>query len=78
MDDEQIEALSKAIKAGPVWWVVDGKAKRCTCVVKEWIEKFSDGTFADTAEPAVNFEDGNFAALWLSDAADFVKLSPAF
>ena len=78
MDDEQIEALAVAIKAGPVWWVCDGKAKRCTVVVREWVEKFSDGSFADTAEPAVNFDDGNFAALWLSDASEFVRLVPAF
>lgn len=78
MDDEQIEALAAAIKAGPVWWVCDGRAKRCACIVREWTEKFSDGSFADTAEPAVNFVDGTMAALWLSDASEFVRFVPAF
>jgi hypothetical protein len=77
MSDEQIDSLAIAIKAGPVYWVFDGNYKRCTCVVKEWFEKYYDGSLADTAEPAVGLEDGNMAALWLSEASDFVKFSPA-
>ena len=78
MDDDQIEALAAAIKAGPVWWVCDGKARRCEGVIREWTERFSDGSLADTAEPAVQFVDGTFAALWLSDSSEFVRLVPAF
>jgi len=78
MDDEQIDALATAIKAGPVWWVCDGTAKRCTCVVREWIEQFSDGAVAYTEEPAVYFADGTMAALWFSDASEFVRFVPAF
>ena len=78
MDDEQIEALATAIKAGPVWWVCDGKCRRCVGVIREWVERFSDGSLAETAEPAVQFVDGTFAALLLSDASEFVRFVPAF
>ena len=77
MSDEEIEALAAAIKAGPVWWICDGSAKLCRAVIPEWFEIFHGGIRSDVSEPAVQFVDGGFAALYLSDASEFVRRIPA-
>jgi hypothetical protein len=77
MDDEQIEALRLAMASGPVYWVYDGQIKHCVSIVLDWIQRYSDGSFATTAEPAVFFPDGTCAALWLCDVSQFVRLTDA-
>ena len=76
MDDETIEQLSEAVKRGNVWWLYDDEVKQCMTVVKEWIEKYPDGSFATTSEPVVQFMDGTCAALWLSDRSEFMTMNP--
>lgn len=76
MDDETIEQLSEAVKRGNVWWLYGDEVKQCMTVIKEWIEQYSDGSFAATSEPVVQFMDGTCAALWLSDRSEFMTMNP--
>lgn len=55
------------MKTNTVWWFNGSEIRRCVSVCLEWVERYSDGTSADTPEPAVFFPDGTCAALWLCD-----------
>lgn len=78
MEDDEIQHLIESIKQGDVWWIFQGRVKKCVGVVLEWYEEFNNGELADTPEPAVFFEDGTCAALWISDPNDFHHLQPVF
>jgi len=78
MNDEQIEDLVKAIAApGKVFWMLDERAFECCGVVRKWRERYSDGSYADTTEPAVRLKDGTMAALWVCELSQFVRIMPA-
>lgn len=47
-------------------------------VCVEWVERYSDGTDADTPEPAVFFADGTCAALWCCERTQFYTLNDVF
>lgn len=78
MDDDEIDQLARAVSDGDVYCVVDGRLEKCVLVVREWYEQFPNGEVATTPEPAAFFEDGHCAALWATDAADFVRCEPLF
>lgn len=77
MEDEEIDELEIAMKNGKVWYVYDNTTiSPCRRLIREWVERFNDGSLATTAEPAVKLDDGKFVALWSSDKSEFVRLIP--
>lgn len=80
MNEDDIAVLNTAIDnvVPSVWWFNGHTIKRCLYVDMDWLEKFSDGSFAEVGEPAVFFSDGTCAALWCCEVSEFVTLEGVF